>query len=159
MNLYEIDREIEACLVIDEATGEVTFDEERLAGLQVERDRKIENLALYIKNLVAEASAIKAEKLVLAERQRRAEAKVERLRGYLSDALAGEKFSTPRVTVSWRKSERLEINEDLFIGMAGNEKYFVPEVKIDRAAVKADLKAGTFIVGAELAECQNIQIR
>lgn len=41
MTLYEIDAEIEAC--IDGETGEV-LDYEKLDGLQIERDRKIENI-------------------------------------------------------------------------------------------------------------------
>lgn len=158
MNLYAINRQIEECLTIDEATGEVTFDEEKLAELQMERDQKIENLALYIKNLTAEASAIKAEKLVLAERQRRAEAKAERLKAYLSDALAGEKFSTPRVAVSWRKSERLEIDETAFMN-DGNLQWCRQKIEPDKTMIKEALKQGAEINGAALMECRTMQIK
>lgn len=58
MNLYEIDAAIMAC--IDEETGEIT-DPAKLDELDMTRDQKIENIALYIKDLRAEASAIKVD--------------------------------------------------------------------------------------------------
>ena len=70
MKLYEIDNAILDC--IDLETGEV-IDTERLDALNMERDAKIENVVLWIKDLMAEANAIKVEKLALAERQKVAE--------------------------------------------------------------------------------------
>ena len=67
MKLYEIDNAILEC--IDMETGEV-IDAEKLDALNIERDAKIENVVLWIKDLKAEAEAIKAEKLTLAERQK-----------------------------------------------------------------------------------------
>ena len=67
MTIYEINEEILNC--IDLETGEI-IDIDRLNDLQLERDAKIENVACWIKELKAEAEAIKAEKLVLAERQK-----------------------------------------------------------------------------------------
>ena len=54
MNLYEIDAAITAC--IDPETGEV-LDEEALNALHMERSAKVESVALWIKNLNAEAAA------------------------------------------------------------------------------------------------------
>lgn len=59
MNLYQIDREILSC--VDQETGEI-IDFEQLDALQMDRERKIENLACYIKNLKAEEAAFSAEK-------------------------------------------------------------------------------------------------
>lgn len=59
MNLYEIDREILAC--IDYETGEI-LDSQRLEMLEMEKEKKIENIGLWIKNLEAEAEALKKEK-------------------------------------------------------------------------------------------------
>ena len=67
MKLYEIDQAIMDC--IDMETGEIV-NEELLNDLQMERDAKIENVALWIKELKAEAEALKAEKLAFAERQK-----------------------------------------------------------------------------------------
>ena len=54
--LYEIDTEILNCIDLD--TGEI-LDVERLNALQVEKSKKIENVALYIKELKAENNTLK----------------------------------------------------------------------------------------------------
>lgn len=56
--LYEIDEEILNC--VDQETGEI-IDPEKLAQLQMDFDKKVEGIALWIKNLLSDAEAIKAE--------------------------------------------------------------------------------------------------
>ena len=68
--LYEIDNDILNC--VDEETGEI-LDFEKLNSLQMERDKKIEGVALYIKQLNAEAALIREEEKALAERRKRKE--------------------------------------------------------------------------------------
>ena len=59
MTIFDID---EAILnLVDEETGEVV-DIEALEALEMERDKKVSNIACWIKQLDAEAEAIKAEK-------------------------------------------------------------------------------------------------
>ena len=65
MTIYEIDQAIMNC--VDAETGEI-IDTERLDKLQMERDAKLENVACWIKDLKAEAEALKAEKQALADR-------------------------------------------------------------------------------------------
>ena len=96
MNLFEIENEIMNCW--DQETGEI-LDSDRLDQLEMERDTKIENIALYIKNLTADAEALKAEKQSFAERQKAPENKAELLKKYHATYLAGQKFSTPRVAI------------------------------------------------------------
>ena len=79
--LYEIDREIMDCF--DAETGEI-LDVERLNGLQMERDEKIENAALYYKNLLSDADAYKAEKQAFADRSRQQEKKPKALNSILT---------------------------------------------------------------------------
>ena len=57
MTIYEIDQAIMECVDIE--TGEI-IDTEQLDKLQMERDTKLENVACWIKELTAEAEAIKA---------------------------------------------------------------------------------------------------
>ena len=57
-SLYEINEAILSC--IDLESGEI-IDEAALEALQMQRDEKIENVGLWIKNLVAESSALAAE--------------------------------------------------------------------------------------------------
>ena len=109
MKLYEIDSAILECIDIE--TGEI-IDTERLDALNMERDAKVENVVCWIKDLKAEAEAIKAEKLALAERQKIAENKVESLKKWVAYALGGQKFSTARCAVSFRNTESVEVTEE-----------------------------------------------
>lgn len=160
MKLYEIDQAIEAC--IDWETGEI-LDSKALDALQMERTAKLEGVACWIKNLEAEADALKAEKENLAKREKAARNKAERLKNWLAYALNGEKLTTAKAAISFRKSEAVEIpNPDLFVVWASTEhnsllKYSQPEPRIK--AIKEALKAGVMIPCARLVERQNIQIK
>lgn len=153
MKLYEIDSAILDC--VDEETGEI-FDIERFDALSIERDAKIENIALWIKNLRAEAEALKEEKDNFAKRQKAAETKMESLKRYLEGYLEGTPFCTTKVKVSFRKSESVDYDDvykipDDFI------KFKEPEVK--KAELKKALKDGMKFEGVRLVEKQNIQIK
>jgi FtsZ-binding cell division protein ZapB len=86
MNLYEIDSAILDC--VDMETGEI-FDELKFEELQLTREAKIENICLWIKNLKAEAEALKQEKDAFAQRQKATENKLESLKKYISSYLDG----------------------------------------------------------------------
>ena len=151
MKLYEIENAILDC--IDLETGEV-IDTERLDALQMDRAAKIENVALWIKDLKAEAEAIKAEKMALAERQRVAENKAESLKNWLAYALDGQKFSTAKCAISFRKTEKVEISD---VGMIRLMKehdelltYRDPEP--NKTAIKQALKDGLTVQGVQLAQ-------
>lgn len=160
MRLYEINAALEALLnQVDEETGELTCDMEQLEALTLARDEKLEGMALYIKNADAEAKAIREEEKTLAERRRALENRAERARNFLSLQLMGEKFSTPRVAVSWRRSEAVELGMGFFASDENERflKYRDPEP--DKVAIKAALKAGEDVPGAELVARQNMQIK
>ena len=151
MTLYEINSEIMSC--IDMETGEV-IDTEKLNELQLERDAKIENVALWIKELKAEAEAIKQEKLALADRQRVAENKAESLKNWIAYALNGEKFKTAKCSVSFRTTESVEVTEEgLESLMNGHDElltYKAPEP--NKKAIKQALKDGLSVAGVQLLQ-------
>lgn len=130
MTLYEIDAAIMTAIAhgIDPETGEITNLDE-LMGLQMDRDRKIENIACLVKNLKADVKAMKEEAQTLTERRRVVENKVARLEAVLDEALEGQKFSTPRCVVSFRNSKAVEVDdEDALINWAclnGQEDNFI----------------------------------
>ena len=151
MKLYEIDNAIYECVNED---GEV-IDQEKLETLQMERDKKIEGIACWIKELAAEANAIKEEKLRLEARQRVAENKVKSLKSYLAYALKGASFRTAKVSVSFRKTESVEVTPDgLENLMRGGRddllKYKEPEP--DKTAIKQALKDGLSVEGVRLTQ-------
>ena len=151
MTIYEINEGILNC--IDLETGEI-IDIDRLNDLQLERDAKIENVACWIKELKAEAEAIKAEKLVLAERQRVAENKAESLKKWLAFALNGEKFKTAKCSVSFRKTESVEVTDEGLNNLMKEHDelltYKAPEP--NKKAIKDALKDGLSVQGVRL-EC------
>ena len=152
MTIYEIDNEIMNC--IDMETGEV-IDTDKLNELQMERETKIENVACWIKDLKAEAEAIKAEKQKLADRQRVAENKAESLKNWIAYALDGQKFSTARCAVSFRKSEVVEVTPEGLENLmrAGNDEFLTyAEPKPNKAALKQALKDGLSVDGVRLTQ-------
>lgn len=153
-NLYEIDQGILECLDLE--TGEV-IDPERLENLQMERSQKIENVVLWIKNLLSDADAIKVEKDALAEREAKCRKKAEDLKGWLGNALDGQKFSTAKCAVSFRRSEKVMILDEKMVPL----DLMIPQVsfKPDKAAIKEQLKDGKEVCGCCLVENLNPQIK
>ena len=114
MTIYEIDNAITA--LIDPESGEL-LNYEAFEALQMERERKIEGIALWVKELNAEADAIKKEEETLAKRRKACENKASSLKGYLGLLLHGEKFKTPRVSISYRTTPSVDVDED-FVAIA-----------------------------------------
>ncbi len=157
MNLYEIKQEFEKAIeeCVDMETGEI-INPTRLDELNMVLTDKRENVALYIKNLSAEAKAIDEEAKNLTNRKRALNNKVEGLKKYLADNLEGHKFETAKVVVSFRKSEQLEINS---IEHIPTEYLISQEPKIDKVALKKSIKQGAVINGVQIITKQNIQIK
>lgn len=155
MNLYEINNAILDC--VDEETGEI-LDVERLAELQIERETKLENVALWIKNLNADINAYKAEKDAFTERENKAKAKVESLKNYLAGALNGNPMNTSKVAVTFRKSEAVQIDDESLIPQEFTRSKTV--VEPDKTAIKNAIKnTNAVIPGASIVVNQNIQIK
>lgn len=142
-------------LDIDEETGEV-LNADELDNLQMARDEKIEGICLWIKNLKADAAAYKAEKDSFAKKQKAAENKAEALRNYIQYILAGEKFKTNRVAISYRKSDQIECPD---IAAVDDDYLRYKEPELDKAKIKEALKNGIKVKGCTLVERQNMQIR
>lgn len=157
MTLYEIDKALmDFEFEIDEETGEI-LNAADLDELNLAREQKIENIGLYIKNLEAEKEAVKHEKDNFADRQKRLEKKIESLKGYLTYALDGQKFSTPKVAVSFRKSESVLVKDKWLIPDSYMNLSVVREP--NKTAIKNALKRGEEINGVELLEKRNISIK
>lgn len=152
-NLYEINQELLNCIDIE--TGEI-IDTDKFDELQLERNEKIENVALWYKNMLADAEAYKAEKNVFAEREKQARAKADSLKKYLDSSLNGNKFSTTKVNITYRKSKSLEHDGETDVP----EEYLkYAEPAIDKTAVTNALKSGAEIKGFTLRENNNIQVK
>jgi hypothetical protein len=153
MKLYEIDQAILNC--IDLETGEI-IDTEQLDKLTMEREAKLENVACWIKELKAEVEALKAEKMAFAKRQQVAENKMESLKKYLAYALDGQAFKTVRASVTFRKSQAVEI-ADIYKLDENYLRYKEPEA--DKTAIKEAIKQGKTVAGATLVENTSVIIK
>lgn len=163
MNIYEIDRQIAALLEgsIDEETGEIIFNEQELSDLVMAREEKIENCACAVKNYLAEASAIASEIKALSERKKKLEARADHAKQFLSAALAGEKFSTARVSISYTRSTSTEVDDE-FVAWAKNnapELLTVKEPEANRVAIKAYIKNNGELEHAHLVEKESLKIK
>lgn len=156
-NLYEIDEKILECVAncIDPGTGEIVSNEQ-LEALQMERQTKLENVALYIKNLKADAAMYKAEKQAFAERQAAAEKRAESLSEWLKNALDGHKFKTEKTEVNFRKTSKVEVL-DIWELNENFVKYSDPTP--DKAAIKRAIKAGEDVKGAKLIDDISMTIK
>jgi hypothetical protein len=166
MKLYELTNDYLSLLEAidnDEIPEEAIAD--TLESITACIEEKADSIACALKNLDAECIAIKAEETRLAERRKAKERAYERIKQYLSETLqrAGlDKIETARNKISFRKSESIEIDEELFIIWARKHRddlltYSAP--KVNKSEVKKALKSGVEIVGAELRINQNIQIK
>ena len=167
-SLFDINSEIETTLdslfsVVDAETGEI-IDEQvageiqsKLDALEVEKGAKLEAVGLYIKTLAVEADALKQEESTLKERRRRKEKHAEGLKTWLANALDGQKFETPKLAVSFRKSTAVRIIDESAI--APEFVKIKEERAIDKVALKKALQGGAEIAGAELVTNQNITVK
>lgn len=162
MNLYEINEAIDATfsLAVDPTTGEVNDEQLYLLDLlEIERDKKIENIACLIKNLKADAAALKAEKDAFQKRQKQAENKAEALSRYLMSALNGEKFSSNRCSVSFRHTQKVALDEGYTIYDIDTHFVRMKEPELDKTAIKKALEDGTPIAGVHMEDGLSMTIR
>ena len=167
MTLHEIDSRIEEVMnrATDPETGEINEEAyTELEQLQMDRQTKCDNIACLVKEYAAEASAIKTEKMVLAQRQAQAEKKVESLKNYLAYALNGEKLKTARCSVSYRKSEAVEIKDeqaviDYCLTLPEPYKYMKVETSVKKDGIKDYIKENGPIAGAELVERVSVIVK
>lgn len=158
MNLYEIEQEIMSC--VDMETGEIV-DCEKLDALTMERDKKIENIALWVKNLEADAKAYKEEKDNFAQKQKSAENKAKSLKEYLTRFLDGTAYKSTKVNVSFRTSKAVDVFDiSALMTMDDCDNYLkYKEPEPDKTAIKNAIASGVNVPGCQIVENQNIQIK
>lgn len=152
-SLYDIDNAILA--LIDPDTGEIT-DFEAFEQLQLDREQKLENAALLIKNCEADIAAYKAEQAEFDKKIERTKRTLESVKRFLSQALNGEKFKTSKVSCSWRNTPSVEI-EDVTLIPAEFLRTKAPEP--NKEAIKKALKAGFKVCGAKLVTKQSMSVK
>lgn len=173
MKFYEINKGLDEILtrfifldddqVVDADTGEILADTEadvimaELENLQMAKEEKRENIACWIKGMDAEVAAIKEEEKRLALRRKMLENKRERIFNFLFMELNGDKVSSPRVKVSYRKTTSVEVtNMD---ELPDEYRRVKITEEADKTAIKEAFKAGVPVVGAKLVERLSMSIK
>ena len=169
MTLYDIDAQIAALedaaeddMLIDEETGELISVSQALDALRMEREAKLENVACWVKNLSAEADAIREEENRLIKRRKSAETKAARLKAWLLAALTREdgttdKLKTGRVMVSVKRNPPSTVVNDLLLPST----YKVAKITYqpNKELIKRELLAGGEVPGAYLEYGRSVVIK
>jgi hypothetical protein len=164
MKLYDIQKEISTVQDMLEEwaiehDGDITeFPlNENLSSIEMAREDKLLSIACVIKDYEGEAEAIDAEMKRLAQRKKSAQSKAESVRSWLeANIIEGEKLADSRAEIGWRKSSYLEVNcepEQL--------PSHLTKVSIiaDKTAIKDAIKKGENVLGCQILNRQNMQIK
>lgn len=168
MRLYELTHDYENLMAAIE-NGDIPEEAlaDTLESITALLDEKADNIACWIKQLIAEAEAIKAEEDKLKARRTAKLNRAERLTEYLAECLTNggiSKLETARNVISFRKTPPKVVfdNESKFIEWAqahadGLLNYGKPTV--DKTAVKVALENGATIEGCRIESKLNLQIK
>lgn len=157
MTLYEINEAITNFEYdIDPETGEI-LNAADLDNLEMERDEKIENLALWVKDMRKDQKGILEEVANQKDRAERLGRKADSIERYIDMQLQGKPFRTTKCEVSYRKSKRVDIINDMLIP----DIYCKYETKRtpDKTRIRKAIDSGEDIQGAKLIERNNISIK
>ena len=169
MTLYDIDAQIAALdgaaeddMLIDDETGELISVSQALDALRMEREAKLENVACWVKNLSAEADAIREEENRLVKRRKAAETKAANLKAWLLAAMTREdgttdKLKTGRVMVSVKRNPPSTLVDDALLPST----YKVAKItyQANKELIKRELLAGGEVPGAHLEYGRSVIIK
>ena len=169
MTLYDIDAQIAALdgsaeddMLIDEETGELVSVAQALDALRMEREAKLENVACWVKNLSAEADAIREEENRLVKRRKAAETKAANLKSWLLAAMTREdgttdKLKTGRVMVSVKRNPPSTVVDEALLPST----YKVAKItyQANKELIKRELLSGGDVPGAHLEYGRSVVIK
>ena len=169
MTLYDIDAQIAALdgaaeddMLIDAETGELISVSQALDALRMEREEKLENVACWVKNLCAEADAIREEENRLVKRRKAAETKAANLKSWLLAAMTREdgttdKLKTGRVMVSVKRNPPSTVVDDALLPST----YKVAKItyQANKELIKRELLSGGEVPGAHLEYGRSVVIK
>ncbi len=161
MTIYEMTEQAAALyeMLSNEEIDQQTFDDTLEA---IGTSEKIDSYCIVINQLEGDKALMCAEINRLGDRVDRCERAVERMKNALDafmQAKGSEKEKTDKFTVSYRKSERVQITDEHSIPSEYIKTKVTETTSIDKIAIKQAIKSGKTVQGAFLAECQNLQIK
>lgn len=171
MKLYEVNMAIQSALDrldFDPETGEIGENTEavlqELDSLEMERDRILEYVAKVALNIRSDAVALKAEEERLSKRRKALERKEEKLVSILDRECGGEKKDLGFATVSYRKSESVEVLDSAkacawLHDNGHNDCVRIKPPEVIKDEVKKLIKNDAKITGVKLVEKNNCSLK
>ena len=162
-SLFEIDREIMACVKLENSddyvnteTGEI-LDAAAMDALKMEIPKKLENLGRWMLNLEAEEKALADQEKRFKERKDAVKKKRESIKSYVGAFLNGKPYKCTDFEFKWRTSESVAFNGDIYKVPDDYLRYKEPE--LDKAKIKKALKSGIEIAGCSLEVKNNLSVK
>ena len=160
MTLYEIEKQYQEILVIDESDPDMlAAKKQALDEINESLEIKADNIARFIRNLDADITALKAEEERLAEKRKTLQNKQAWLKEYLFNTLKALNLQSVKAgifTVAIRKNPpSVAVKDQTLIP----QEFFIVEPKLDLRAIAGRLKAGEQVPGAELTQGESLAIR
>ncbi len=169
--LYEINAEVERLLdedytlkieggqAVDVETGEIFSLEKRLEDLKLEKEEKIESVALYAGDMIERKSSLDARIKSLQEISKSLQKQIDGLTNYILFATENGGLETANVLVKVKKNAPKTIIEneaelpDCFIRTVTKV-----ETSPDKTAIKKAIQAGEIVPGAHLENSYSVTI-
>ena len=162
MTLYDISNEYRSLRDYLEENPEDSIEDINgiMSQLEDEFEIKAENIAMLLAEYKGEAEAIKTEVDRLNARKKSCENASDRLKAYLEQEMihtGKTKFKTAKFSFGIQKNpESVNVLDETAIP----KKYLVAQnPKIDKTAIKNDIKAGKKVKGCELIQTEGLRIR
>jgi len=158
MNLYQIKNEY-LTLASQLEQGELTPEIEQQMQINEEQlKEKAINYGYVIRSFEYDNDVIDAEIIRLKQLKEQKENAIDKLKNAVSDAMqlyGIEKIDSPTLKLSFRKSESIEVSENI------DKKYLIEKTTLqpDKQAIKKAIKDGKQVEGAVLVTNYNIQIK
>ena len=174
MKLYEINEAMDALLdslTVDPETGEVPVDADEIIAqideLSMERQNVLEYLAKKVLNLRADGEAVKAELERLKERKESIDRHIKSIMNVLDRECGGEKTDLGVATISYRKSEVTEVQDEVetvqyllsFPEFKDAVTVTEPKYSVNKPELKKLLKAGKEIPGCTIVSKNNCTLK
>lgn len=164
MTLYELTTEyMELLAMLEDPDVDDELIADTLEGIDGELEVKADGYARVMRQMDADAKAIKAEEERLANRRKSLENRAANLKTRLQQMMeiTGKvKFKTELFSFGIQKNPAAVVIDEQYIENIPEEYLIRQDPKIDRAKLKEDLKAGKDLDGiAHLEQTESLRIR
>ena len=160
MTLYEIANQYREVLEMDCAN-----DDERSAMISAiddlagEFSDKVENIVKFIRNVSAEADAISAEEIRLANKRQSLTRKAENLTAYIEAMMVMSGLREVKAGIFAAKFRQNPPSVTILDESQLDDRFFIIDRRISKTAISDALKAGEQVPGVEIIRNERLEIK